>query len=353
MSTIVLTGGGTAGHCAPNLALIPYLKKDFDTVCYIGSKTGIEKKLIENERLPYYAVSTVKFKRNFSLSNLKIPFILAKGVSDAGKYLDKIKPDVIFSKGGYVALPVVFAARKRKIPVVSHESDFSLGLANRLAARFSEIIITAFPETAKKIKRGVYLGNPLRKSLFGADKKTALSYYGLSGEKPVLLLTGGSQGSKYLNKILRSSLPDLLPKFEVLHVCGKGNVDKKIAVKGYVQTEFTEMDKAYAAADICVSRAGSNTLFELLALKIPTLLIPLPKGTSRGDQIVNAKYFQKKGLVSVIFQDALTEESLIYGVNSLYLNRRIIKNNLERYGIKDQSRAISKIIYDCANKKQP
>ncbi|MBO4594588.1 MAG: UDP-N-acetylglucosamine--N-acetylmuramyl-(pentapeptide) pyrophosphoryl-undecaprenol N-acetylglucosamine transferase, partial [Clostridia bacterium] len=246
MSAIVLTGGGTAGHCAPNLALIPYLKNDFDKIFYIGSETGIERNLIESENLPYYPVSTVKFRRGFSLSNLKIPFILKKGIADAGKLLDKIKPDVVFSKGGYVALPVVFAARKRKIPVISHESDYSMGLANRLTARFSEVIITAFPETARKVKRGIYCGNPLRKSLFGADKISSLYFYGLSGEKPVLLVTGGSTGSKYLNNTLRSALPDLLSKFEVLHVCGKGNLDNKLKIKGYVQTEFTEMEKAYA-----------------------------------------------------------------------------------------------------------
>ena len=288
MSTIVLTGGGTAGHCAPNLALIPYLKKDFDKIYYIGSKNGIEKDIIKKTDIPYFAVDTVKFKRDFSLSNLSIPFKLIRGTRSAGKFLDILRPDVVFSKGGYVALPVVLAAKKRKIPVVAHESDFTVGLANKISARYCKCTLTAFPETAKKVRRGVYVGNPLRKDLFTMDKTAALSFYGLKGDKPVILVTGGSSGAKRVNDAVRAALPKLIKKFDVLHICGKGNIDKKTAYDGYKQIEFTEMEKAYAVADICVSRAGSNTLFELLALNIPSLLIPLPKGVSRGDQVLNA-----------------------------------------------------------------
>ncbi len=348
MATLLFTGGGTAGHCTPNLALLPYLKKDFDKIYYIGSETGIEKQIIEKTDIPYFSVPCAKFNRTLTAKNLKIPFSVLNGIKKAGKIIDKIKPDVIFSKGGYVAIPTVIAGKKRKIPIISHESDYTVGLANKLTSKYCEKVLTSFPETATALKNGEYVGSPLRQELFSVSKSEALKNFGFSGEKPVLLITGGSQGAKAINQTLRNSLNDLLPKYDVLHICGKGNVCTEITNKGYYQTEFiNKMENALAVADVCVTRAGSNTLFELLSLKIPCLLIPLPKGVSRGDQVLNAEYFQKLGLVNVLPQNAMTELSLVLSINSTYANRFNIIRNFDKNPVKDASRQISRIIADC------
>ena len=353
MATVILTGGGTAGHCVPNIALIPYLKKNFDSIVYIGSKNGIEKKLVKDQNIPYYEIETVKLIRSFTLKNLTIPFKLLKGIRESKKIIEKIKPDVIFSKGGYVALPVVMSAKNKKIPVISHESDFSLGLANKISARYSKSVLTSFPETAEKIKNGLFVGTPIRHELFSVDKNTALKKFGFSGAKPILLITGGSLGAKAINGAVRSALDELLKIFDVLHICGKGNVNGSIKKDGYVQTEFADMKYAYAAADVCVSRAGSNTVFELLSLEIPSLLIPLPKTASRGDQILNAEYFKKKGAFDVLYQEQLSTNKLSDRINKLYLNRSAYKEKLKKLSFRDASRDISRLIYECANNRLP
>ena len=348
MATIVLTGGGTAGHCIPHLALLPYLKNDFSKIYYIGSEKGIEKDIVEKENIPYYHVPCVKLNRNSSIKNLSIPFTLFNGITKAGKLLDKLKPDVIFSKGGYVAVPTVIAGKKRGIPVVSHESDYSMGLANKITSKYCTKVLTAFSDTAKECKNGEYIGSPIRKTSFNISKKEALSYFGFSGNKPVLLVTGGSLGAKKINETLIEALSDLVKTYDIIHVCGKGNLNEEIKLKGYFQTEFiSNMQNALAICSVCVSRAGANTLFELLSLNIPTLLIPLPKGVSRGDQVENATYFQKLGVVSVLPQNALTKNSLILNVNSTYNGKDTIKKNLSLHPVKDMSRQISRIIADC------
>ena len=348
MSTIILTGGGTAGHCIPHLALIPYLKNDFDQIYYIGSKDGLEKGIIENTGIKYFDVPCTKFRRKSILKNIEIPFVLASGISKAGKLIDQLKPDVVFSKGGYVAIPTVIASSNRKIPVISHESDLTMGLANKFMSKYCKKILTSFPTTAKEVRNGEYSGSPIRRNLFNANKSDALSFFGFSGKKPVLLVTGGSLGAKKINMVLRSALPELIKTFDVIHVCGKGNLDQSINLDGYFQTEFlNKIENAFAICSICVSRAGSNTLFELLSLEIPTLLIPLPKDVSRGDQVENAEYFQKLGLVNVLPQNVLTKDSLIVSILSTYSNRSSLKNNLKSNPIKDQSRTISRIIADC------
>lgn len=349
MATIVLTGGGTAGHCTPHLALLPHLKKYFEKIYYIGSKNGIEKNIIETKDIPYFSISCVKFNRSNLLSNVKIPFILYNGIKQAKKILIELKPDVVFSKGGYVSLPTIIAASKLNIPVLTHESDFTLGLANKISSKYCKKILTSFPETAKTIKNGLFVGSPIRKFDNSIDRSEKLKCFSLSGDKPILLVTGGSQGSKAINGVLRESLSELLPKFDIIHLCGKNNIDKKITKKGYVQLEFTDkIDYAFDVCTICVSRAGANTLFELLYKKIPCLLIPLPKGNSRGDQVLNAEYFYKKGSVCVLNQDCLTSKSFVNQLNSLYSNRYNIKRNLEENPINDESEKIAKIIFDYA-----
>lgn len=350
MATIILTGGGTAGHCMPHLALLPYLKNDFDKIFYIGSENGIEKEIIKNADIPYFSVPCAKLNRSFTLNNLSIPFKVLSGVIKAGKVIDKIKPDIIFSKGGYVSVPTVIAAKNRRIPIIAHESDYTVGLANKLTSKYCKKVLTSFPETAKTLKNGEFLGPPIRKTLFTANKSEALASFGFNGNKPIILVAGGSLGAKAINSVIRAALPELLTKYDVIHICGKNNLVIGKTPKGYFQTEFiNKMENAFAVADVCVTRAGSNTLFELMCLKKPCVLIPLPKGTSRGDQILNAQYFQKKGLVHVLSQDVLTSESLVFAVNSVYANRYNLLRSFQQNPINDASRQISRFIADYIN----
>ena len=345
MATIILTGGGTAGHVTPHLAILPYLKNDFDKIFYIGSENGIERDIIKKANIPYYSVPCAKFNRSFNLDNLKIPFKLFAGYIKAEKIIDEIKPDVIFSKGGYVAIPTVLAGKKRNIPIISHESDFSLGLANKITAKYCKKILTAFPDTALSLKNGEYVGSPIRNSLFRTTKEDAIKTFGFNGNKPVLLITGGSQGAIIINKVIREALADLLPKYDVIHICGKNNISNEHKEKGYFQTEYMDnIENAFSVASVCVSRAGANSLFELLSLKKPCILIPMPKGVSRGDQILNAEYFQKLGLVNVLPQQVLTPQSLTLAINSTYANRFNLARNFNKNPVKDASREISNII---------
>ncbi len=350
MATIILTGGGTAGHCIPNLALIPYLKNKFDKIYYVGSENSIEKDIILKTDIPFYSVPCTKVSRTNAFENVKLPFLLYSGVKKAKELLDKLKPDVVFSKGGYVSVPLVIAAYKKHIPVISHESDLTAGLANRFTAKYCKKVLTAFPETAKKFKNGEYVGAPIRKTLYSA--KGDAKQFGFTDSKPILLITGGSQGAKAINKVVRDSLDNLLTKFNVIHICGKGNIDNNLNLKGYSQIEYTDkIENAFSVCSVCVSRAGANTLFELLSLKIPSVLIPLPKGQSRGDQVENAGYFEKLGLVSVLEQNNLTPESLTFAINSTYANRNNIKKALEKRPVLDGSEKIAKILISYINKK--
>ncbi len=347
MATIVLTGGGTAGHCTPHIALLPYLKKDFDKIYYIGSENGIEKDIILNENIPYYSVPCAKLNRSITLKNFNIPFKMLSGIIKAGKILTELKPDVIFSKGGYVSLPTVIAAKKRNIPVIAHESDYTIGLANKISSKFCKKILTSFPETAKSINNGEYVGSPIRKNIFSTTKKDALANFGFNGNKPVLLVTGGSQGSTAINNAVRDALDELLPKFDIIHLCGKNNLYQNKTPKGYFQAEFiNKMEHAFNAASVCVSRAGANSVFEIMSLKLPCVLIPLPKDASRGDQILNAKYFERLGLASVLPQESLTAKSLTHYVNAAYANRFNVSRSFDKSPINDASRQISRILAD-------
>lgn len=344
MATIILTGGGTAGHIMPHLALLPYLKKDFDNIYYIGSETGMEKEIIKKTGVKYFSVPCAKLVRSFTFKNLKIPFTLFKGINKAGKILDELKPDVIFSKGGYVSLPVLIAAKKRHIPAITHESDYTVGLANKISAKYCEKILTAFPETATTLKNAVHVGLPLRRSIYSVTKYESLKQFDLSGKKPVILVTGGSLGASAINSALRNALDIILPSFDVLHVCGKGNLSG-INKTGYKEIEFTDkMDMALCAADVCVSRAGANTVFEMASLSKPMLLIPLPKGVSRGDQILNAEYFKKAGLAKVLYQENLTPNSLTVAIKELYENHAGLSDNFKAHPVKDASEKIAKIL---------
>ncbi|MBS5022631.1 MAG: UDP-N-acetylglucosamine--N-acetylmuramyl-(pentapeptide) pyrophosphoryl-undecaprenol N-acetylglucosamine transferase [Firmicutes bacterium] len=318
MKKILFTGGGSAGHIVPNIALIDILKGEAD-VCYMGTD-GLEKDLISALKIPYFEIACPKLIRSFSFRNLKIPAEFLRAEKKAAEGLKTFCPDVVFSKGGYVALPVVFAAKKMKIPCLTHESDLSPGLANRLMAGKCRYVLTSFPETAERIRNGKYCGSPLRKELFEGDRAAAKKKYGFSGSKKVLLVFGGGSGSRAINEGLRKCVAQLAKKYYILHLCGKGNAVES-NIPGYVQKEFeSDMASAYAAADLVISRSGSNTVFEILALKKPSVLIPL-EGQTRGDQAENAAYFQKRHLCRVLRQseidflpeaieDALKDEEL-------------------------------------------
>ncbi len=335
----------------PNVALIPYLKTKFKKIYYFGSANGIEKRIISKLEIPYYEIPCAKLDRSFNPKNFVIPFTVVSGVIKAGKILDELKPDIIFSKGGYVSVPTVIAGHKRKIPVISHESDLSMGLANRFTAKMCKKVLTAFPETAEKLNNGECVGIPLKKSLYTEiDKQKTIKEFNLTGKKPILLITGGSQGAQKINRTVYSALSDLLTKFEIIHVCGKGNLNDKINRQGYYQTEFLDqMENALKVASVCVTRAGANTLFELLSLKIPCLLIPLSNRSTRGDQVLNAEYFQKLGMVNVLNQNALTPESLTVSVNATYSNKDNIIKNINKQPVKDASKNICKIICSFLN----
>ena len=302
MKKILFTGGGSAGHVVPNIALISLILRSGEADCCYAGTNGIEFRLISPLKIPYFVFSAPKLSREFSWGNLAIPARLWQAKKRAAECLTAFKPDVVFSKGGYVALPVVLAAAKMGIPCLTHESDLSLGLANKLMAKKCQNILTSFPETAKKVKNGKFVGSPLRSELFDGDKKSALQKYGFSGKRKVLLVFGGGSGSKQINETLRKHLFELTKTYDILHLCGVGGGTHD-RIRGYVQLEYEyDMASAYAAADGVVCRSGSNTAFEVIALKKPTLFIPL-ETASRGDQVQNADYFASQGLAHVLKRD--------------------------------------------------
>ena len=306
MKKIALTGGGTAGHITPNLALIPELKKRNFNIIYIGSSKGMEKEIAERRNIPFFGITADKLRRYIDVKNLLMPTNVIKGIREATKILKENKVDVIFSKGGFVAVPVVIAAASLRIPVISHEADFTPGLANKIAAPLSKKVCCNFEETVKLLgKKGVFTGCPIRKELLSGNKKRGLEFLGFEDKKPILFVTGGSLGSKYINDLVRKNLDEILKKMNVVHSCGKGKLDNKINAKGYRQFELLTADlpDVFAASDLVVSRAGANVIFELLALKKPNLLIPLSTKASRGDQILNANSFMKKNYSVVLLEE--------------------------------------------------
>lgn len=346
--TIVLTGGGTAGHVCPNINLAKELKKIFSKIVYIGTENGIEKKLIQSQTdFEYKTISAVKFARKNIFKNFLLPFKLSKSISEAKKILKQENPSIVFSKGGYVSLPVVIAASKLHIPVVCHESDISMGLANRVATKYATKICTNFEITAEKNKKKfVYTGMPLPKS--NITKSEAKEKLNIKTTKPVLLITGGSLGAKAINDFIFKNAKWLTEKYFVLHLVGKNNLNKKINLNGYKQIEFSnDMWTLFKATDITISRAGANTIMELLSNEIPTIFIPLPKGISRGDQIDNAKYLQKIDVARVIFQDELTKEKLQNELDFIEKHAKNIVLAIKKQNFTDGTTRIIDIIKQC------
>ncbi|MDD2957322.1 MAG: undecaprenyldiphospho-muramoylpentapeptide beta-N-acetylglucosaminyltransferase [Lachnospiraceae bacterium] len=346
MKKIVLTGGGTAGHVTPNIALLPKLTELGYEIHYIGSYDGIEKKLIEEFGIPYYGISSGKLRRYFDWKNFSDPFRVLQGFRQARKLLKQIHPDVVFSKGGFVSVPVVQAAKKCHIPTIIHESDMTPGLANKLAIPAATKVCCNFPETVKYLPQGkaVLTGSPIRQELLTGNKLAALKFCSFTAGKPVLMIIGGSLGSVAVNTAVRNVLPKLLDTFQVVHLCGKGNLDEALTnTEGYVQFEYIKHELAdlFTLADVVISRAGANAICELLALRKPNLLIPLSAAASRGDQILNAASFEQQGFSKVIQEEDLTPEALLAAVQDLYENRQLYRSAMEKSG---QSDAISVIV---------
>lgn len=342
---IVFTGGGTAGHVTPNIALFPYLKQEGYDSFYIGSYEGIEKRLIEDFQIPYYGISTGKFRRYFDLKNFSDPFRVMKGYHQAVKILKEINPDIVFSKGGFVSVPVIRAAASLKIPCIIHESDMTPGLANKLCIPVATKVCCNFPETVKYVPEGkaVLTGSPIRTELTQGSKLAALKLCGFTANKPVIMIIGGSQGATSINIMVREALPKLLEEFQVVHICGKDKVDNlMLTIPGYKQFEYlkTELKDVFAMADVVVSRAGANAICELLALKKPNLLIPLQVG-SRGDQILNARSFEEQGFSMVVREDYIDCDILTEKIKELYQNRH---SYIEKMCKSDQLNSIPTIV---------
>lgn len=356
MKKIVLTGGGTAGHVTPNIALIPTLKKYGYEIYYIGSYEGIEKKLIEELNIPYYGISSGKLRRYIDLKNLSDPFKVIKGLAQARHILGRIKPDVIFSKGGFVAVPVVLAAKSRRIPCIIHESDMTPGLANKICIPCAVRVCTNFPETLEHIpaQKAVLTGSPIREELFHGNKQKGLAFCGLNTSKPVILVIGGSLGAVAVNNAVRALLPQILDKFQIIHLCGKGKLDTSLNnKKGYAQFEYIneELPDLMAAADIVISRAGANAICEILALRKPNILIPLSAEASRGDQILNAASFEKQGYSIVIQEENVTNKILLEAINKAYANRDKYIKTMKQSRMNNSIEKITGLVNEAASRK--
>lgn len=346
MKKIVLTGGGTAGHVTPNIALLPRLQELGYDIHYIGSYDGIEKKLIEELGITYYGIASGKLRRYFDVKNFTDPFRVLQGYAQAKKLIKTIQPDVLFSKGGFVTVPVVKAAAKYKVPAIIHESDMTPGLANRLSIPSAWKVCCNFPETMNHLPadKAVLTGSPIRKELLSGEPARAREFCGFTSDKPVILVIGGSLGAVAINEAVRRNLTTLLEKYQIIHLCGKGKVDESLTgVPGYVQYEYIkkELTDMFALADMVISRAGANAICELLALRKPNLLIPLSAKASRGDQILNAQSFAKQGFSKVLDEDTMTDEDFMAGVQEVFDNRHDYISNMEK---SQQTNSVEKVV---------
>lgn len=347
MKRIVLTGGGTAGHVTPNLALLPELRKEGWDIHYIGTEKGIEHNLIAREEdITYHVIKSGKLRRYMDIKNFTDPFRVIKGVGQSINIIRKLKPQVIFSKGGFVSVPVVMGGFTNRVPVIIHESDITPGLANKISYPFATRVLTTFPETVDHFKgdKGIYTGTPLRMDLLEGSPVKGFKLCGFKRERPVLMVMGGSQGAVAINGFIRNLLPKLINRFNIVHLCGKNNLDESLEkIEGYKQFEYVNEDLPHlmALAKVIVSRAGANSIYEFLALKKPNILIPLPLSASRGDQILNAKSFEKQGYSKALDQDTLTEDILLEAILNVYSNRERYIQNMSR---EDHTRGVEKIM---------
>ena len=350
MKKIVLTGGGTAGHVTPHLALLPHLLKEGYDVHYIGTEEGIEHRMMTLPGVTYHSVKSGKLRRYHDWKNFTDPFRVIAGAFQSARLMGRLKPDVCFSKGGFVSVPVVIGAWLHRVPTLCHESDLTPGLANKICAKFARRVATTFPECAKALGgKGVCVGTPLRPELFQGNREKGLALCGLSGSKPVLVMMGGSSGAQRVNEALRKALPRLLEDMDVVHLTGKGNLDESLAaLPGYTQFEFLsdELPDVLACADLILSRAGSNAICEFQALKKPMLLVPYPKGASRGDQILNAESFRKRGLCHVLLQENMTPDTLTEAIHALMRDKATLEKNLAAAPPADGTEPVLRLIHE-------
>lgn len=350
---LLLTGGGSSGHVTPNLAIIAAFQSLGWDLAYIGSKAGIEKEIISKTNIPYYTIATGKLRRYFSWQNFIDPFKIGWGVLQACYYCWRIKPTVVFSKGGFVSFPVVFAAWLNRIPVIAHESDYSPGLATKMSVPFAQKICVTFEDAIRFFKekdKVAVTGTPLRQDLLTGDAQRGRAFCGFDDQKKIILIYGGGLGAQSINQAIRAKLSELLTQFNVVHLCGKGKTDETVTEAGYRQFEYvhSEMGDLLACADIVISRAGANSIYELLALKKPHILIPLPSKASRGDQLQNAEYFSNLGLSCVLQEENLTPESLYKIVVQLNDSINSYQTKLTDYRLPDSLRQIQALISDAA-----
>jgi UDP-N-acetylglucosamine--N-acetylmuramyl-(pentapeptide) pyrophosphoryl-undecaprenol N-acetylglucosamine transferase len=355
MKRIILTGGGTAGHVTPNLALLPELQRRGWEVFYVGSQNGIEKELVATKKIPYFPIATGKLRRYFSWQNFIDPWKILFGIVQSYLICRKIKPNAIFSKGGFVAFPVVVAAWLCRIPVIAHESDLTIGLANKLSFPFAKKICVTFPETIKHFKdkqKVTVTGTPIRQEFFSGDAAKGREICGFTSDKKILLVFGGSLGAESINVVIRSLLPKILDELQIVHVCGKGKVDESLHFSGYKQFAYLneEFPHVMAAADLVIARAGANTIYELLVLKKPNILIPLGAATSRGDQIVNAEYCRKEHYSDVILENELTPELLSQKIRLMMQHHQNWINALKNFAVRDSINLIIDLIEQNASK---
>lgn len=344
-NTILFTGGGSAGHVTPNLALIQKFQECGWNVLYVGSKQGIEKTIIERINIPYHAIASGKLRRYFSWRTFVDPFLVCYGILQAFLLCQRIKPKVVFSKGGFVSFPVVVGAWINRIPIVIHESDLTPGLANRLCFPFAQKICVTFPEGKKyfKSEKAVVTGTPIRDSLLQGDPNKGKALCNFSNDKPIILVIGGGQGALFINNTIHSILPVLLRKYQVVHLCGKGKVDLTFNnTQGYKQFAYLDEELAdiMACSDLVISRAGANSLYELIALKKPHIVIPLSLRASRGDQIHNAKYFAEKGLTYILFEEDMNGCRLLELINKVYAEKLAVLGKLNEYRLPDSKQMI-------------
>lgn len=340
---IALTGGGTAGHVMPNMALLGELRKKFDKIIYIGNKNKIEYDICQKNNVEFFHCDSIKLDRTKILSNIAIPFKLPSYIKEAQSILRQNDIDTVFSKGGYVALPVVYAAKRLNIPVICHESDYSMGVANKLTSKFAKGIITCFEETCKKENVKVF-PNPIRDSFFDGDAQKIFDSYDLNHTQPVLLIVGGSMGAKTINEVVYDSIDELTQRYQVIHICGK--TLKKIDHKNYYQLSFADNIQDYImASDLIVSRCGAGASTEINALNKKALYIPLQNKASRGDQVLNAMYQQKNGYALML------EESDLSTKNLIDMLQRLMAFDKKPYNYdKTNNRQIVDYIFDTAKK---
>lgn len=354
MIRVVFTGGGTAGHVNPNIALIEVLEKQGCEIAYIGSKDGIEHQMITARNIPYYSVRSGKLRRYFSWQNFIDPINLLIGIFQSFWSIRRLKPNVVFSKGGFVALPVVVGAWLNRVPVIAHESDLTPGLANRLSMPFIHKLCVTFAGSKSHIKektKVLVTGTPIREGLLIGSAEKGLALCGFEALKPCVLVVGGSQGARAINACVRELLPELIKRYQVIHLCGKGNLDPALNhMPGYCQFEYAhdELADLFAASSLVISRAGANALYEILACTKPHILIPLSRHSSRGDQIHNARYFEKQGISIVVTEETLTTDTLLSAIQKLESSREEIVSKIEKLQIKSATETIVKLILESA-----